>query len=228
MATLLEETIPLGTCWSESVATAQLPTRSLLHIGASQVADTPRYNYYRDYDPSLGRYMESDLLGLRTGLNTYGYVAGNPLWLSDPFGLDAVGQAIGRGIGLWGGRAVGGVIGTAIEPGAGSAIGTMLGGAIGSRLGGAIGSAIGDTCTAKDKGCPPCRLVNGTVVPIDTVAYRYDYLPPNKRQHGIDGEHFNLYRANQNPKNCKCFWQDIGASGGPFDPNWIPIVPFAD
>jgi RHS repeat-associated protein len=46
------------------------------------------YNYFRDYDPSLGRFGESDPIGLDGGLNTYAYVYGRPLKLFDKRGLD--------------------------------------------------------------------------------------------------------------------------------------------
>jgi RHS repeat-associated protein len=44
-------------------------------------------NMARDYDPQIGRYIESDPIGLRGGLNTYGYVGSKPVSAIDPTGL---------------------------------------------------------------------------------------------------------------------------------------------
>lgn len=47
------------------------------------------YNGFRDFDPSTGRYIESDPLGLDAGPSTYGYANGSPMAYSDPDGLIA-------------------------------------------------------------------------------------------------------------------------------------------
>lgn len=44
------------------------------------------YNLNRDYDPTLGRYIQNDPIGLSGGINLYVYVANNPKILIDPMG----------------------------------------------------------------------------------------------------------------------------------------------
>ncbi|QQQ01283.1 RHS repeat-associated core domain-containing protein [Lysobacter enzymogenes] len=53
------------------------------------------YNYFRDYDPGTGRYVQSDPIGLIGGTSTYIYVGAAPLAYVDPLGLQAGCQPTG-------------------------------------------------------------------------------------------------------------------------------------
>lgn len=55
------------------------------HYYDSETGDD--YNYFRQYDPGTGRYIESDPMGLGGGINTYGYAGDNPVKSIDPYGL---------------------------------------------------------------------------------------------------------------------------------------------
>ena len=79
------EATPWGGRWKSLVSS---PTTALGQPGQIEDDVTYRaYNLHRDYDPSLGRYIEADPIGLAGGENVYGYVGGNPIDLFDPRGL---------------------------------------------------------------------------------------------------------------------------------------------
>jgi RHS repeat-associated protein len=79
---------PYGIAEQIGTPTATLDTR-LPGQSFQLETDSLHQNGYRDYDPSLGRYIEADPLGVDTGQNIYAYVEGDPLNLIDPAGLCA-------------------------------------------------------------------------------------------------------------------------------------------
>ena len=125
------------------------------------------YNYFRDYDPSLGRYIQSDRIGLAGGVNTYGYSSQNPVIYVDPDGQVAQRAIAGF---FWGAGTEGaiqawkygdnwhcydfgrmlaaGIVGAGLRPLLGAMLGrwgsAAWGSAAGSRAGGAGGAAAGN------------------------------------------------------------------------------------
>lgn len=64
-------------------------TEDNLRLPGQYDSDThlQHYNIFRDYEPTSGRYIEADPVGLGGGPNPYAYVRGNPLSYVDPLGL---------------------------------------------------------------------------------------------------------------------------------------------
>ena len=125
------------------------------------------YNRYRDYDSSLGRYIQADPIGLGGGANDYAYALDNPLRYTDPSGRIVPLALCGIG-------AVTGGIGTAIgsyltqrrvaiqDVVAGAAVGCVAGVAapvvattwIGTAALGALANVTQGILSRKLKGCP--------------------------------------------------------------------------
>ena len=82
---------PFGGIHQVTVDTGAL-TQNLRFPGQWFQAETGFHqNWHRDYDPTLGRYLQADPLGLVDGPSVYGYALQNPGRYVDPWGLELAG-----------------------------------------------------------------------------------------------------------------------------------------
>jgi RHS repeat-associated protein len=74
-------------------------TNNLRFPGQYYDAETGlHYNYYRDYDPTTGKFLQADPIGIQAGSNhLYTYGGNNPIIFIDPFGLAGWPSMLGYG-----------------------------------------------------------------------------------------------------------------------------------
>jgi RHS repeat-associated protein len=88
------------TPFGEAVASIQTVENPFRFPGQYYDSETGlHYNYFRYYDPTTGRYVTPDPIGLEGGINLFVYVQNNPVSNIDPFGLWTVAIGVSGSVG---------------------------------------------------------------------------------------------------------------------------------
>ena len=182
------------------------------------------YNLFRYYEPHIGRFTQQDPIGSAGGMNLYRFANNTQKW-SDPTGLNPL--VIGGYEAFMYLLAVTGIHTIAVN----------------SQDDGTVWSTSNDeesqssnqsttdisNCSKTEAGCPPCKTVSGKIVPVGTIGYRLDLVPPSKPHYPFEGSHYHFYKANQNTDSCRCFWSKAGmadASNGLPSSDYIMVEDF--
>jgi RHS repeat-associated protein len=158
------------------------------------------YNYFRDYDPSLGRYIESDPIGLMGGINTFSYANLSPIEYRDADGrFGALAWCLAGPEGC--------IVGAAVA--VGGAIWAMSNGDRRSRgkqdpVWGLKPQNPGRDCNGDCNHCPDDEL----------------WSAPGNAHGSTDGQHWHWIKWNQRESDCMCF-PDRGS--GPTPPQGLRL-----
>jgi RHS repeat-associated protein len=154
---------------------------------------------HRGYSPSLGRWLSRDPIGIRGGLNLYGYVLNDSVNLIDPNGHEVIPFPI-----PWWGPA-----------GAGAGVGVASAGLPGAIVGACIGVLLmhtGDNAqvTPSDNTGDPPPPPGGPCLPCDPPPPPFTRDDTTHDRWPCPGAHRHFYvpEVNQNLKTCKCYPKD--------------------
>ena len=175
------------------------------------------YNFFRYYDPHIGRFTQQDPIGLMGGMNLYRF-EGTVQNQIDPTGLNPL--VIGGYEAFMYLLAVTGIYTIAVN----------------SQEDGTVWSTSNDeesqssnqsttdisNCSKTEAGCPPC-----SPYPVGTLGYQ----GPEAHLRGTFAgrEHYHIFEVQQNPNDCKCRWQKGSKSVwghqyfGDINPSWINL-----
>jgi RHS repeat-associated protein len=98
---LMANTATGSNAFGEQAASGTVTDFNLRFPGQYSDGNGLFYNYFRDYEAGSGRYVESDPIGLRGGVSTFGYVRSQPFNLVDSYGKSPAAVAFADGILIW-------------------------------------------------------------------------------------------------------------------------------